>query len=140
MTNSDTAAPAHLGLIAFLLLVWHGVLATDYIVVRFGLGLELPSLTLAMESGAVWARIGWALGVWLGLIAAIFAMMRDDAAVLIFFAAFLSFVAAVLGAEMAGLPAELLGLPRHGVLGLLVLVPLIGWIYTRSMKRAGVLH
>ncbi len=140
MTNSASAAPAHLAPLAFLLLIWHGALAADYLIVRFAMDFDLPSLTTAIEVSPVWARIGWALGVWLGLIGALFAMMRDDAAVLIFFAAFLAMLLAVVGAELAGLPEMLFGLHRHATLGALVLVPLIGWIYTRTMKRAGVLH
>jgi hypothetical protein len=136
----STAAPAHLGLLAALLLVWHGLLAADYLIIRLSMHFDLPSLDAALEGSAIWAQIGWAMGVWLGLAAAISALLRDDAAVLLFFAAFCGMVAAVVGAELAEPPAELLGLPRYAVFGALVLVPLVGWIYARTMKRAGVLH
>ncbi len=141
MTNSVTApAPAHLALLAGLFLIWHGILAADYVIERFALAVDVPSLDAIFFTTPVWARVGWAMGVWLGLVAAVFALMRDDAAVLLFFTAFLGVLAAVIGAEIAGLPMEILGINRYAVYAVLLLVPLIGWLYTRGMKRAGVLH
>ena len=141
MSKTDSAAvPGHLGFLAFLFLIWHGALAVDYLLVRFPMGLDLPSLQPAVEGAPGWARISWALGIWLGLIAAIFAMMRDDAAVLLFFAACIGMAVAVVGAELSSPPELLFNLPRQAVYAALVLVPFFGWIYTRAMKRAAVLH
>jgi hypothetical protein len=84
MPKSVTAsAPAHLTLLAFVFLLWHGVLAADYVIERFGLALDMPSLDAVFFTSPVWARVGWAMGVWLGLVASICALMRDDAAVLL---------------------------------------------------------
>ncbi len=141
MPKSVTAsAPAHLTLLAFVFLLWHGVLAADYVIERFGLALDMPSLDAVFFTSPVWARVGWAMGVWLGLVASICALMRDDAAVLLFFAAFLGVLASVIGAEIAGIPMEIRGVNRYIIYAALLLAPLIGWIYTRAMKRAGVLH
>jgi hypothetical protein len=137
---ATAAAPTHLVLLGLLLFVWHVLLALDYVIARFGLAVDLPSVDIVFTVVPGWAQVGWALGIWLGLVASIFAMMRDDAAVLLFFAAFVGMLVAVIGAETSRPPAEILGLHRHAVFGPLVLVPLVGWIYTRSMKRARVLH
>ena len=141
MTKSVSAdAPGHLGFLAFLLLLWHAALAADYVIARFSLGIDLPSIDPVLMAGPTWAQIAWALGVFLGLAAAIFAMMRDDAAVLLFFAAFAGVLVALIGVERAAPPETMLGFPRYAVFAVLLVVPFIGWVYTRAMKRAHVLH
>jgi hypothetical protein len=134
-----TAAPAHLGVLTILFLVWHLLLAIDYVIVRFDLAQLDPSLDAVFTLAPGWAQVAWALGVWLGLIASLFMLFRDNAAVLVFFAAFVGMVVAVIGAERMAMPVDFLGLPRFAVYALLIAVPLIGWLYTRTMKRARVL-
>jgi len=141
MTRSVSAtAPGHLVFLAVLFLIWFTVLAADYLIVRFALPVDVPSLDAAFRWTPGWAQVGWALNIWLGLVASIFALMRDDAAVLLFFAAFLGALAAVLGGVIVGLPPLILGINQWAVFAAVLLVPLIGWIYTRSMKRARILH
>lgn len=139
MIRRPAATPAHLGLLAGLL-IWHALLAADYVIARLGLALDLPSLDPVFAALPGWVQIGWALGIWMGLAAAIFALIRDDAAVLLFFGAFLGMAVAVAGAELAGARGEIFGLNRLAVFLPLVLVPLLGWVYTRSAKRAGLLY
>ncbi|WP_209425748.1 hypothetical protein [Pararhodobacter sp. SW119] len=141
MTKSASAdAPGHLWLLAVLLLVWHALLAADYTIARFALGIDLPSIDPVLMAGPTWTQIAWALAVWTGLAGAIFAMLRDDAAVLLFFAAFIGVLVALIGVELSAPPELVLGYARYSVYAALLLVPLIGWIYTRAMKRALVLH
>jgi hypothetical protein len=141
MTKSASVdAPGHLWLLALLLLVWHALLAADYIIARFTLGIDLPSIDPVLMASPTWSQIAWALAVWTGLAGAIFALIRDDAAVLLFFAAFVGALLALIGVEMSTPPELVLGYPRYAVYAVLLLVPLIGWIYTRAMKRAGALH
>lgn len=143
MAHPTAPAPSHLFPVALLLLLWHGVLAADYVIDRFALGsADWPALMAALPLDALWLRVVWALGVWLGLAAAFFLALRDDASVLLFFAAAGAEAALVAGLMSAGAAAPdlPLPLPLNALLAALVLVPLLGWIYARALNRAGALH
>ena len=85
------SAPASLVPLALLLLIFHGLLGADYVIERFALGGESwPGLMRLLPLGALWLQVVWALGVWLGVAAAFFLTIRDNASVLLFFAATLA--------------------------------------------------
>jgi len=119
------------------LLLWHLLLGADYVNARLAIDPGLPQLTLALELHTLWALVGWALAVWLGLGAALFMLWRDDASVLLLFAAAVSAGLAVAGDVLAGGAGALLGLPRVAVLAALVVVPMAGWLYARARHASG---
>lgn len=136
----QTARPAHLTLVALVLIFWHLTLALDYLNLRFVLHPEAPEIMSLLPFQALWAHVAWAMTVWLGLAGALFLIWRDDAAVLLLFAAAVAVVALLAGLMPAMDIAELGELPLAGLIPALVVVPLAGWLYARSLKRAGVLH
>ncbi len=141
MARPTAPAPAHLLPFALLLLLWHGLLGADYVIERFDYGAEgWPALMALMPLDALWLRVVWAMGVWLGVAAALFLMLRDDASVLLFFAAAAAQVALALGLILNAPPVLLLPVPLPAVLAALVVVPLVGWLYARTQNRHGVLH
>jgi len=132
MARSTTPAPAHLVPVALILLIWHGLLGADYVIARFGLGqADWPALMATLPLGAIWLQVAWGLGVWLGVAAALFLALKDDASVLLFFAAAMAEVV---------LAVPLFGAVPPALLAALVLVPLAGWFYARALNRRGALH
>ncbi|GAB1377605.1 hypothetical protein [Pararhodobacter sp.] len=141
MARSTEPAPSHLVPVALILLVWHGLLAADYVIDRFVLGAPgWPALMALMPLDALWLQVTWALGVWLGLVAALFLMLKDDASVLLFFFAMAFEVALALGVFLAAPPVLMLPVPLAVILPVLVAFPLFGWLYARSLNRRGCLH
>ncbi|MCB1395701.1 MAG: hypothetical protein KDJ98_06920 [Rhodobacteraceae bacterium] len=139
MARTTVPAPSHLVPLALLLLIWHGALGADYVIERFSLGQPgWPALMAAMPLDSLWLQVAWAMGVWLGFGAAFFLVLRDDASVLLFFAAALAFAAVAAGTY--AIPAAGVALPLPAVLAALVLVPVLGWLYARTLNRRGVLH
>lgn len=126
-----------LPVIAALLVLWHLALAADYLNARFLLVEGAPALTAALALPQLWATVGWGLAVWLGLAGALFLMFRDDAGVLILFAAAVGAVLGAAGDVRAAGAGAILGLPRPAVLAVLVAVPLAGWIYARARRASG---
>lgn len=125
--------------IALLLLLFHALLGADYVIERFQLGSpEWPAVMRYLPLDALWLRVVWALGVWLGFAAAFFLMLRDNASVLLFFAAMVAGLA--LAAALYAVPAPGLLVPVQAVLAALVVVPGFGWVYARTLNRKGVLH
>jgi hypothetical protein len=138
MPRSEPAFPAPmLRLIATLLLIWHLALALDYLNARFLWDPSLPSLTAALMLPQVWATVGWGLAIWLGLAASAFVAARDDAGVLMLFAAAVGAALAGAGDLMAGGVQPIAGLPRWAALAVLVAVPLAGWLYARARHASG---
>ena len=141
MAQPTAPAPSHLPLVAAILLIWHALLVADYAIDRFALGQEdWPALMPLMPLDATWLLVVWAMGVVLGLLASLFLAMKDDASVLLFFAAAVSMAALAVGAFLNAPPVLLLPVPLWLILGLLVLLPLGGWLYARALNRGGVLH
>jgi hypothetical protein len=120
-----------------VLVLWHLTLGADYLNARFALVATAPELTTALVLPQLWATVAWGLAVWLGLAGSLFLIFRDDAAVLLLFAAAVSALTSGAGDMMAGGVGDLLGLPRLAVLSALFIVPLIGWIYTRARHASG---
>ena len=138
-TLQPTRAPL-LPLVTAVLLLWHLVLGADYLNDRFALLAEAPQISAQLVLPQIWAVVGWGLAVWLGLAAALFMIWRDDASVLLLFAATVSAVLAVAGDVLAGGAGEILGLPRLLVLAVLIAMPLLGWLYARARHASGHLN
>lgn len=144
MPHAYSTRPWHLLPVAVLLVLWHGALAFDYLNLRFALFPDAPALMSALAFGALWLKVVWAMAVWLGLLGAIFLLLRDDASVLLLFAAGVSMLATLAGVVMQGTaisitgPLAVLGWPA--LAAALALVPLGGWLYARWQKRRGALH
>ena len=100
------------------------------------------ALMAALPLDPLAARVGFTMAIWLGLAGALFLLFADDAAVLLLFAAGLSALAAlVLGGGLAGwLPLAFGDLALTLPMAALALVPALGWLYARALKRRGVLH
>lgn len=136
---SPVPTPAALFPIALILLIFHGLLGADYVIQRFQLGqADWPGVMRTLPLEALWQKVVWALAVWLGLAAAFFLMIRDNASVLLFFAATASGVALAVGLYAAQAPD--LMIPIQGLLAAMVIAPGWGWIYARALNRNGVLH
>lgn len=139
MAQSSAPAPSHMVPLALFWLIWHGVLGADYVIERFDLGQPgWPALMAVLPLDALWLKLAWALGTWLGFGAAFFLMVRDNASVLLFFASAVAF--ATVAAGTWAIPAAGVALPLAPILGALILVPLLGWVYARTLNRRGVLH
>jgi hypothetical protein len=131
--------PTALVPIALVLLLLHAILGADYIIERFQLGNpEWPGVMRYLPLEGLWQKVVYALAVWLGFAAAFFLVIRDNASVLLFFATTVAGVA--LAAALYATPAPGLFIPLPGLLGAMVIVPLLAWIYARALNRNGVLH
>lgn len=141
MARPTAPAPAHLLPLALILLIWHGLLGLDYVLQRFALAEPgWPALMPLMPLDTVWMQVAWAMGVWLGLIAALFLLLKDDASVLLFFAAAVAEIVVGAGMVLYAPPVLMLPVSPWLIVALLVAAPLIGWLYARAQNRHGVLH
>jgi len=144
MPYAPSARPWHLLPVAVLLVLWHGALAFDYLNLRFSFFADVPALMPALPMEALWITVVWAMAVWLGLLGAFFLLISDDASVLLLFAAAVSMLATLAGIITSTAPVVMSGpLAELGWPGLaagLALVPLLGWLYARWLKRRVVLH
>jgi hypothetical protein len=143
-------APAHLWIVGILSLLWNGFGAFDYTMTRMRntdyLASAMPGVdpnaTLAwIDAFPIYAQIGWALGVWLGLLGSVLLLLRSRWAV---WSYGLSRGGAVLGLgyQVALAP------PRAGAEGamftllpyVIILVALGLFLYARAMERKGLLR
>ncbi len=123
--------------ISWGVMLWFTALAADYLIHRLALIPAWQGLTGALVLPDLVATVGWGLAVWLGFAAALFLLARDDACVLLFFAAAVGSAFAVWGDWRAGAAAPILGLPRAVVLALVVLIPTAAWLYSRARHASG---
>ena len=131
--------PAILFPIALILLLLHAVLGADYLIQRFQLEVSgWPDLMRHLPLDELWLRVIWALSVWLGVAASFFLLLRDNASVLLFFAATVAGLALASGLYTAQAPG--LPVPLTVLLAAMVIVPAFGWIYARALNRRDVLH
>lgn len=140
MAQSISLRPPHLTAVALVVILWHATLAADYLNLRFALAEGWPSVMALFPIGPLWVDVAWAMGVWLGLAGALFLMLRDDAAVLLLFAAATAMLAAMGGLATMLSPEALMAMPMAALIPLLVLMPLVGWLYARGLKRRGALR
>lgn len=137
--------PAHLPLVALIAILWFGLWAVEYVLVRYDHMGDLAGLPAGwgawFDALPVWVGAVQAAGIWLGLLGAILMMARERGAVLLLAFAFLATAVFALWAMLAA-PAGLRPLltfdPRL-VLAVQVLLPALFWFYARAMKKAGAL-
>ena len=147
---TQVRTPFHLWIVGALALVWNGFGAYDYLMTRLRNTDYLaemmptvdPNAALAWVDGfPIYAQIGWALGVWGGLLGAILLLARSRWAVPVFAA---SLVGAVLGLGYQIIAAP----PLAGMEGamndimpfVIILVALGLFLYARAMKAKGLLR
>lgn len=141
MARTLSPSPLHLMPVALALLSWQGLLAADYVISRFALGEDgWPALMAVLPMDALWLRVTWAAGVWLGFGAAAFLVLRDNASVMLFFGSALAFAVAGAGMILSAPPVLMLPLPLPAIVATMVLLPLAGWIYARGLNRRGALR
>jgi hypothetical protein len=143
-------APAHLWIVGILSLLWNGFGAFDYTMTRMRntdyLASAMPGVdpnaTLAwIDAFPIYAQIGWALGVWLGLLGSVLLLLRSRWAV---WSYGLSLVGAVLGLgyqvalapPLAGAEGAMFTLMPY----VIILVALGLFLYARAMERKGLLR
>lgn len=151
MTEATVArTPAHIWIVGLLALLWNGFGAYDYLMTRLRNTDYLASMMPDVDPQAmlawvdafpIWAQIGWALGVWGGLIGSVMLLMRSRWAVP-------AFAVSLLGAVL-GLGYQIAAAPPPGMAneGLFALMP---WIiiliaagllyYSWAMRKRNVLH
>jgi hypothetical protein len=143
-------APAHHWIVGILSLLWNGFGAFDYTMTRMRntdyLASAMPGVdpnaTLAwIDAFPIYAQIGWALGVWLGLLGSVLLLLRSRWAV---WSYGLSLVGAVLGLgyqvalapPLAGAEGAMFTLMPY----VIILVALGLFLYARAMERKGLLR
>lgn len=137
MTDIRPTPPAHLRLVAVLLVVFFALLALDYLALRLSFALPLPAIHAALGFPAAWVSAVWTAGVWLGLLAAALLFSASRASVLIF--VLVAVLMAVTAASATGSDA-IAGLSRPVAWAVLILVPLLGWLYARTLNRQKILR
>lgn len=143
-------APAHLWIVGILSLLWNCFGAYDYTMTRMRNTDYLASAMPGVDPNAalawvdafpIWVQAGWALGVWLGLLGAVFLLLRSRWAVWSFG---LSLVGAILslGYQIALAPplAGAEGLMFTVIPYVIILVALGLFLYARAMEKKGVLR
>ena len=136
---SNETKPAMILPLGLLLLIWHAMLGADYVIARFALSVaSWPPVMPALALDATWLSVAWGMAVWLGFVAALFLMLKDDASVLLFFAAAVAQLSITVGLRAAD--GAVWGLPVMLFTGLAVVPPVVGWIYARALNRRGLLH
>jgi hypothetical protein len=140
--------PAHLWVVGILSLVWNCLGAYDYLMSHMRnadylakMGVD-PAVMLAyMDAMPMYAKIGWGLGVWLGLLGSVLLLMRSRYAVHAFALSLLGMVLS-LGGQYLGPPPppELVaGMKKYFPLLILVLGAVQLW-YAWRERGDGVLR
>jgi hypothetical protein len=128
--------------VVFVLILFQGALAVDYLNQRLALGFDLPSLAAVFEEGARWVGWAWATAVWAGIAGAALLAWRDGGAVLVLFVAALAALLCILGAAFTDHAplVDFLGVPWPAVAAALFGVPFLGWTYARSLRKRALLR
>jgi hypothetical protein len=142
--------PAHLWIVGILSLLWNCFGGYDYTMSNMRnvdyIGKAMPGVdphaALAwMDSFPIYAKIGWALGVWGGLLGAILLLMRSRYAVWAYAASMLGIVLSIgwqiaAAPKLAGAEGGMYDIMPYGIIaiGLFLL-----W-YSWTMEKKGVLR
>jgi len=148
-TSAQARTPVHLWIVGILSLLWGCFGGYDYTMTRMRNtdyiassmpGVD-PNAALAwIDSMPLYAQIGWGLGVWMGLLAAVLLLLRNRWAV---WAYGLSLVGAVLGlGYQIALAPPLPGAdtPMMKAMPYVIILVALGlFLYARAMEKKGVL-
>ncbi len=137
----DTPRSPLLVLMSLMALVWYVALALDYLAARYDVIATWPLMPegfgAAYEVMPLWAAVASGIAVWLGLFASILLLLRDRMAVLSFAFTFLAAAVVALWLLLmseAG-PQPFMGIDPMQMLAAQLLVPLVLWVYARSLKQ-----
>jgi hypothetical protein len=145
----SSRAPAHLWIVGVLSLLWNCFGAYDYTMTKMRNTDYLASAMPGVDPNAalawvdafpIWVQVGWALGVWLGLLGSVLLLLRSRWAVSSYG---LSFVGAVvsLGYQIAAAP-PLAGAdsPMMKVIPyVIIVIALALFLYARAQEKKGVI-
>lgn len=135
---NSTPTPTALVPLALILLLWNTALGVDYILDHFQIGSpEWPGIARLLPLEATWVKVVWAMAVWLGFGASFFLLIRDNASVLLYFATTCCAIAVAVGVCLA--IGVTMSTPQYVLLGALILLPLVGWIFSRTFNQNGAL-
>jgi hypothetical protein len=142
--------PAHLWIVGILSLLWNCVGCYDYLMTRMRNTDYLakmmpkvdPNAMLAWVDGfPIYAQIGWALGVWMGLLGSVLLLLRSRWAVWAFA---LSLIGAILGLGYQIILAPPLagaeGFMFTGMPYVIIAIALALFLYARAQAAKGVLR
>jgi hypothetical protein len=151
MQQAVTArTPVHLWIVGILSLIWNAFGCYDYLMTRMRntdyLASMMPKVDpnemLAwVDSFPLYAQIGWALGVWMGLLGSVLLLVRNRWAVW-------SFGLSLLGAVL-GLGYQILAAPplpgaddamSKAMPYVIILIALGLFLYARAMEKKGLLR
>jgi hypothetical protein len=142
--------PAHLWIVGILALLWNSMGCFDYVMTRMRntdyLASAMPSVDpnamLAWIDGfPIYAQIGWALGVWGGLLGSVLLLVRSRYAVWAYGVSLLGAIVG-LGYQIAAAP-PLAGADdamSKAMPYVIILVALGLFVYARAMEKKAVLH
>lgn len=148
-TTAQVRAPAHLWIVGTLALLWNCLGAYDYVMTRMHNlayiaksmpGVD-PNAALAWVDGMpMYAKIGWALGVWTGLLGAVLLLLRSRYAPWAFAVSMLGIVLGM-GYQLLAAPV----LPGAGDAGkvmqyVVIVVGAALVVYTQAMVKRRVLR
>ena len=142
-------APIHLWIVGLLSLLWNAMGCTDYWMIRTRNmewiaqtpGVTPEEMLAWVDSFPIWAQVGWALGVWMGLAGSVLLLLRKRWAVE-------AYGLSLLGA-VAGFANPYLGSPppvglAQGFMAYMpaVLIVISGLLfyYANRQKQSGVLR
>jgi len=147
---SQAKAPLHLWIVGALALIWNAIGCYDYLMTRMRNTDYLanmmpdvnPSVMLAwVDAFPMYAQVGWGLGVWMGLLGSLLALIRSRYAVHAFG---LSLIGAILGLGYQIVAAPPLPGAGHGMMDvmpyIIILIALVLFLYARKQAANGVLR
>jgi hypothetical protein len=149
-TTAQARTPIHLWIVGILSLLWGCFGGYDYVMshmrdtayIKASMPSVDPNAALAwMDAFPIYAKAGWALGVWGGLLGAILLLARSRYAVLAYGVSLLGAVLG-LGYQIALAPA-LPGAdgPMYKAMPFVIILVALGlFLYARAMEKKGVLR
>jgi hypothetical protein len=150
-TAQATKTPFHLWIVGLLALVWNGFGAYDYMMTRMRNTDYLASMMPGVDPNAIlawvdafpiWAQIGWALGVWMGVLGSVLLLMRHRLAVPVLGLSALGAVVG-LGYQIFFAP-PMPGVANEGMTALMpwviIAIAVAVYYYASRQKRAGVIR
>lgn len=150
-TTAQARTPAHLWIVGILSVFWNCFGAYDYVMshmrdthyIASAMPGVDPTVALAwMDAFPIYAKVGWALGVWGGLLGAILLLIRSRYALWAFALSMIGIVLSI-GYQLVAGP-KLPGAPQGALYTMMpYVIIVIGaalLAYSNAMQKKGVLH